>query len=204
MKKGFLPSWLKTGRPFGHHGKAHTPQNNEMQANYIPEDEEALHTDKHLPKQSIYGDNDGIDSSVLLPTSLNVLSLIGVQPLQYDDVVKYFDYYGLHPKFEPEDFRQSRGNWIYAIFDRNITDIPAITPVMQIGPHFMVGCYIGRFQSEECLPVPERVVVRQQKQQKLFKIPQHDEDLVGISMEEKTFFNKVREFIFGESEIHAY
>jgi hypothetical protein len=49
------------------------------------------------------------------------------------------------------------------------------------------------------VPVPVRNV--QDPIFKFFKVPRMDEDLTALPMKEKSFWMKVREFVFGEKKI---
>jgi hypothetical protein len=138
---------------------------------------------------------------VLLPTSHNVLTVIGILPHQYDLLRAFFRDNGLTPDIDPPDSRGSRGNWAYLWFDRPITSIPCIQPRISLSDHLIVGCIIGQFQREVCIPVPEPSPTSSPQKTKFFKMPRMDENLTALPMKEKTWWVKVREFIFGERSV---
>jgi hypothetical protein len=131
----------------------------------------------------------------------HVLTVVGILPHQFDLLRAYFRNYGLNPELSPPDSRGSRGNWVYVHFDRDVESIPCIRPKINLADHLVVGCFIGFFQKEVCIPVPVPVQRVQDPISKFFKIPRMDEDLTALPMKEKSFWTKVREFIFGEKKI---
>jgi hypothetical protein len=127
--------------------------------------------------------------------------VVGILPHQLDLLRSYFKENGLNAVIEPPNALLSRGNWVHVHFDRDVATLSCIEPRIQLSDHLIVGCFMGYFQKEECVPVPVPQKVKEDQKTKFFKMPQMDEDLTALSMKEKSWWLKFREFVLGERHI---
>jgi hypothetical protein len=162
-----------------------------------------------LPSSIVDSPSTG-DTVPLSAPSDNILTVVGVLPDQLHLLKSYFRPFRLAFELEPprEDGLQGAwGNWASLNFAEPIEVLQrqrpdcCFGPTIQLSEHIMAACFIGRFDDEQCRPVPEIARAAEGPLKKLFKIPDMDEDMRELPMEEKLWGIGVREFALGEGEI---
>ena len=105
-----LPKRLETERPYGQFGYSTERKSKNAYANVS---EINASTDFHIPQSSIYGSCD--EHTEARPTSLDVLTVVGIMPSQRHLLERYFNQFG----YKPEILMSERGNWAYLKFNKN-------------------------------------------------------------------------------------
>lgn len=125
------------------------------------------------------------------------ITVFGVDREHLKAVVDYFSNLSIVDTIETEGVEIYGLNWINVVYKLEANQIDDLKSIIEISPGYFVGCCIGAFDQE---------IIESEKRKHLpiFRVRKNKEDLAQISMEDKSFFAKIREFIFGEGEIHVY
>lgn len=204
-----LPERLLKAREYGHRDTIRRQKKSVLEGRRKTA---AIQESKALPETTIYGSDIQHVEEDTEPFE-NVLTVVGILPHQLGALRSWFIKHGVEPKFDPPIGSgqsvssvgvRSRGNWAYLIFDEPVTSYEFITPTIQLNDRIILSCFVGYFQRRRCYPVPERAPpeVTEDINKRVFKQLKNCRDnCVSLPMEEKSFGNKIREFIFGTREI---
>lgn len=187
-----LPARLSSTRPYGQFGYTSELRSKSAYANVSGIDSSS---DFHIPQRTIYGRCPA--PPLLSPPSPDVLTVVGVGPSQRHLLERHFRRLGLSPEIQMSD----RGNWAYLRFSSPVEEIPSIERLIQLDSHVIVGCYIGRFEREELLPVPPRETATcDNGSARILKLPK-EPNLAAKPLEEKSHFALFSEFVLGRRNV---
>ena len=194
-----LPERLKFNRQEGQPDSSKPTQKKQKKAGFFYQADQDLQNDIHLPKTSIYEEEINKVSKPLNPASKNVLTLIGITSNNDAQLQEFLE----NQNTTSATIEYGNGNWAIITFEDGVIveSYDFVKPTIQIDQDLMVGCFIGHFQKEACIPVPVKKANSSGQMKTLFKIPPPDEDLTTIAFENKSYLTLVREFVFGEQEI---
>jgi hypothetical protein len=193
----WLPKKLESGREYG---QGTLPR---LAGKPSPFASDQANADsRNLPSATVY--TEKLTPSPRGPPSPNILTVIGLLPDQVHHLRQHFAEAGVRT----ESMTAGRGNWVFVCFGEAVTDIQKrlgkrspIHPTIQLTETLIVRCYLGQFETEECILVPAVETGEGTPKLGLFKIPDVDENVTTQPIEEQSLLTTVREFGFGTTEI---
>ena len=187
-----LPERIKNTREYGQ--RYFDLQEKQNTTEITRENRESDTSVERCPEKSICGIYEKPNYN---QDDVNTITVIGVTKENLEKVKKYFCSLTVDsPKFHVENVIENGLNWIYVTFSRDPSTIEGVKPVIYIDECNYIGCFNGFFGT----PITER---HSRKGLPVFRVLENNENMTYVVWEDKPWYVKIREFIFGEGEMRV-